>query len=99
MQPPVLKIQSERSRPYQLEMFEASMKENTIVVVWSSICVNDIRILTFRGRWTLAVERHTCIMHLPEMKGLDMSPTPDTDVNSAVLRINAELERCPPNKV
>jgi hypothetical protein len=82
----------EISRSYQLEMYEKSMKGNTIVVVCLS---THLKLATDRDpRWTLAVERHTCMMRSGAIVGSIM-----LIFCRAILRIMAEVEKSLSSKV
>lgn len=96
-------IPHEQSRLYQLEMFEASMARNIIVVV-VLLHPADFIILTLRadGHWQRKNSHVNCPPCVTDVVGrrlAQLSPILYTDSDSAVMRIKAELERCPPHKV
>jgi hypothetical protein len=50
-----------RSRAYQIEMFEESLKQNIIVAVCRICCMSNSLIKSLMGRrWTQAVARRRC---------------------------------------
>lgn len=90
-----------RARGYQLEMLEASLQQNIIVAVRDllaphsddpALTQNDH--LDGHGKWQ---NSHVRIRNQNSLRTCICDS--DNSAPSAVLRIIAELERCPPDKV
>lgn len=83
-----------KPRAYQREMLGQSLRRNVIVAVstFGHRYFESYRLTVIR--WIRAAERHKC-MFIAECSGIETL----TEHYSAVLRIQAELERCSPDKV
>jgi hypothetical protein len=97
-----------RARGYQLEMLEESLKGNIIVAVITQQPLSDVKVYSDKGRWIPEVVKRTCSspkcgnfvrcsLSTPLLAVALAIPL--TKTHRAVLRIIAELERCPPEKV
>ena len=89
-------------RDYQLEMFERSMKENVIVAVCHFYAPSSELhiILTCDSRWTLAVEKLSCESRLgPRTFFCARMNWNLIRLPRALLRVQAELDRCPADQV
>lgn len=64
-----------RPREYQLEMLEASLRENIIVAVRSLYLAVLTTILTSASRWEQAVVRHRCMCAFQLPRILDITST------------------------